>query len=84
MNQWLAAAAVLEIALTGCTLSSLRRGPLHGVMALELGTVFQVLALLLFGQGFGRAPYLGLALVLAVTALPGSLMFLRHLERWEG
>jgi multicomponent Na+:H+ antiporter subunit F len=44
--------------------------------------VLQTVALLLLAEGYHRAPFFDLALVLALLAFAGGLVFARMLERW--
>jgi multisubunit Na+/H+ antiporter MnhF subunit len=44
--------------------------------------VLQTIVLLLLAEGFHRPPFFDLALVLALLALAGGLVFARMLERW--
>ena len=48
--------------------------------ALTLGGPIASLALLLLSQGFGRQPFVDLAVVLAIVSFSGSLILARFLE----
>jgi multisubunit Na+/H+ antiporter MnhF subunit len=44
--------------------------------------VLETVTLLLLAEGYHRAPFFDLALVLALLSLAGGLVFARMLERW--
>jgi multisubunit Na+/H+ antiporter MnhF subunit len=82
VNAWLAAAAALLAIqlLPGWII--LRRGAGDALVGLELASAAAVLILMLLAEGFGRAPFFDLALVLTPLSFGGSLAFARALERW--
>lgn len=80
MNGWLAAAAVLLACGVGPALLGVTTGPLRRrVVAQNLTTLLVCLALLLLAQGYHRAAYVDLALVLALLGPVGTLVYARLL-----
>jgi len=61
---------------------ALRRRPIDGLVALELGGALAVLVLLCFAEGFHRSFEYGLAIVAAVLTWVGGLVFARFFGRW--
>ena len=82
MNEWLIAAGIFLIALIPCGLVCVRGGPMDRLVGLQLAQVVTVLALLLLAQGMGQDAFFDAGLLLAILSLPGSLLFVRFLERW--
>jgi multisubunit Na+/H+ antiporter MnhF subunit len=58
------------------------RRAIDGLVALELAGTLTVLVLLCFGEGFHRSFEFGVAIVAAVLAWAGGLVFARFLGRW--
>jgi multicomponent Na+:H+ antiporter subunit F len=83
VNAWLLAATVLLLGLVPLGLTSVRGGPLDGVVALQLGGTVVSLVLLLLAAAFERSSYLVLPAVAPVVGFAGTLAFLRLLERLE-
>ena len=81
MNEWEIAAAVLGFALIPCVVVCVLSPPAHGLVALEIAGVLATTILLLLAEGFHRQPFVDLAVVLAPSALVGSLTFARVMER---
>jgi multisubunit Na+/H+ antiporter MnhF subunit len=81
VNGWLLAAAILLAALTPLGSVAYRGSALEGVVALELAGVVVTLVFVVLAQGFDRAIYVDLALVLAPLQFVGALAFVRVLER---
>jgi multisubunit Na+/H+ antiporter MnhF subunit len=81
MNQWLVAALALVVALGLCTVAALFADLVTAVIALEVGGVVAVTTLLVLAEAMHRQSFVDLALVAAVLALPGALIFVRLLER---
>ncbi len=83
MNAWLVSATVLLVAgLLPCLVVTMRSGSVERLVGLEVAGVVTTIVLLLLAQGFSRAVYLDLALVLALLSFAGSMVFARFLERW--
>jgi multisubunit Na+/H+ antiporter MnhF subunit len=59
-----------------------RRRAIDGLVALELTGSLAVLVLLCFATGLHRDFEFGLAVIAAVTAWTGGLVFARFLGRW--
>lgn len=82
MNAWLVAATVLLLGLVPCGLVMFRGTIVEALVALQMAGVLQTVALLLLAEGYHRAPFFDLAVVLALLAFAGGLVFARMLERW--
>lgn len=76
---WLAAAMVPLLCLAPVLWFVARGGPNTRLVALNLSQLLAALALLLAAEGFRRPDYLDLALVLAVLAPAGTLVYARFL-----
>jgi multisubunit Na+/H+ antiporter MnhF subunit len=81
MNQWLVAALVLVVALGVCGAGAVLFDLVSAVIALEVAGVVAVSTLLVLAEAMHRQSFVDLALVAAVLALPGALIFVRLLER---
>ena len=81
MNEWEIAAAVLGFALIPCVAVCFLAGPMHGLVALQLAGALVSTILMLLSEGFGRQPFIDLAVVLAPLSLVGTLAFARLMER---
>lgn len=81
MNEWLCAAAVLTFALLPVLAVAVLAGVADGLAALELGSVLAATILMLVCEGFGRQPFIDLAVVFVPMSAVGSLAFARLMER---
>jgi multisubunit Na+/H+ antiporter MnhF subunit len=81
MNEWEIAAAALGCALLPCLVLCVLAPAPHGLLALEISGVLTSTILMLLAEGFGRQPFIDLAIVLAAMSLVGSLAFARMMER---
>ncbi len=78
MSGWLIAAAVLMVGgLAPCLWATSHGPPQRRLIGLDLASTVTCLVLLLLSQGYGRSSYVDLALVLALIAPAGSLVFAR-------
>jgi multicomponent Na+:H+ antiporter subunit F len=82
MNAWLIAATVLLLGLIPCGLVMRRGRIVEALVGLQMAGVIQTSVLLLLAEGYHRPPFFDLALVLALLAFAGGLVFARMLERW--
>ena len=82
MNAWLIAATVLLLGLIPCAVVMLRGSAIEALVGLQMAGVLETVVLLLLAEGFHRPAFFDLALVLALLALAGGLVFARMLERW--
>jgi multisubunit Na+/H+ antiporter MnhF subunit len=82
MNAWLIAATLLLLGLLPCGFVMLRGSVVEALVGLQMAGILQTVVLLLLAEGFHRPPFFDLALVLALLALAGGLVFARMLERW--
>jgi multicomponent Na+:H+ antiporter subunit F len=81
MNEWLAVALVLLVAMLPLGLVSVLSSALDGLVALQLAGTNAAFVLLLVAEGLKRQPFADLALVLALLSFVGSLAFAHFLER---
>lgn len=82
MNAWLISANVLLLGLVPCAIVMLRGTIVEALVGLQMAGILQTVVLLLLAEGFHRPPFFDLAVVLALLALAGGLVFARMLERW--
>jgi multisubunit Na+/H+ antiporter MnhF subunit len=82
VNAWLIATTVLLLGLVPCLIVMLRGSVVEALVGLQMAGVLETVVLLLLAEGFHRPPFFDLALVLALLALAGGLVFARMLERW--
>ena len=82
MNAWLIAATVLLLGLIPCGVVMLRGSAVEALVGLQMAGVLETVVLLLLAEGFDQPAFFDLALVLALLALAGGLVFARMLERW--
>jgi multisubunit Na+/H+ antiporter MnhF subunit len=82
MSVWLLASAALMLGLVPCVLLVMRGTVVDRIVALQLGGVFTVLALLTFEQGEQRQSFFDLSLALAVLTFPASLLVAQVFRRW--
>ncbi|PYC70627.1 hypothetical protein C7C46_27265 [Streptomyces tateyamensis] len=80
VNAWLLAAAVLLVGAVGPGAVVALRGPAQQrLLGASLAATAVTAVLLLLAQGFGRSSYVDVALILAVLAPTGTLVFTRLL-----
>lgn len=82
MNVWLLASAALLLGLLPCVLLAVRGNVVDRIVALQLGGVLTVLALLTFEQGEQRQSFFDVSLALAVLTFPSSLLVAQVFRRW--
>jgi multisubunit Na+/H+ antiporter MnhF subunit len=82
MNAWLIGATILLFGLVPCAVVIARGAIVEALVGLQMASIVQTVLLLLMAEGFHRAPFFDLALVLALLALASGLVFARMLERW--
>lgn len=82
MNVWLWSAAILLVTMIPCGWVCMTASAMERFAALQMAQVLSVLILLLLAEGYARAIYFDLALVLAVLAFASGLVYVRFLERW--
>lgn len=78
--EWAAAGLVLVMAVCGWVCA--REAPMDRVVALQLASAADCLALVCLAQAFGRPIFMDLAVVLAFLSFGGSLVYVRFAERW--
>ena len=81
MNQWLLAAIVLTGCIVPCAFVAFFAGPMSGLVAMEVASSLCTAVLMLLAESFRRQPFIDLAVVFAVMALIGGVVFARMLER---
>jgi multisubunit Na+/H+ antiporter MnhF subunit len=80
VNAWLLAALVLVLCALGpCVWVACRGSAAERLAGANLAAVLTTVLFLLLAQGFARSSYVDLALVLAVLAPAGTLVFTRLL-----
>ena len=82
MNVWLLASAALLLGLLPCVLLAVRGNVVDRIVALQLGSVLTVLALLTFEQGEQRQSFFDVSLALAVLTFPSTLLVAQVFRRW--
>jgi multicomponent Na+:H+ antiporter subunit F len=82
VNMWLIAASALLLGLVPCAVVMIRGSIVEALVGLQMAGLLQSVVLLVLAEGFHRPPFFDLALVLALLALAGGLVFARFLERW--
>jgi multicomponent Na+:H+ antiporter subunit F len=81
VSAWELAALGLLVALMPCGVLCARASTMDRLVALQIATNITALLLLVLSRVFQRAIYFDVALVVAVLSFPGSLIFVRLLER---
>jgi multisubunit Na+/H+ antiporter MnhF subunit len=81
MNLWLIAASAVTAALVPCAVMWLRGRPERRLVGLEMTSLIVTIALVLFTIGFGRLPFIGLPVTLAIMSFGGGIVFARFLEK---
>jgi multicomponent Na+:H+ antiporter subunit F len=82
MNLWLISAAILLLCMVPCGWICMTGAVMERFAALQMGQILTVLILLLLAEGYSRAIYFDLSLVLAVLSFASGLVYVRFLERW--
>jgi multisubunit Na+/H+ antiporter MnhF subunit len=84
VNAWLLAALVLLVGLVPCVVTACRGDAPARLAGANLAAALTAVLFLLLAQGFGRsASYGDLALLLAVLAPAGTLVFTRLLAPFD-
>ncbi len=81
MNLWLMAGAGVCAALIPCAFVSLRGPAEQRLVGVEMTGLLITIALVLFTVGFGRLPFIDLAVTLALLSFGSGLVFARFLEK---
>jgi multisubunit Na+/H+ antiporter MnhF subunit len=81
MSQWLLGAAVLAVCLIPCAAICFFAGPLSGLAAVQVAAGLSTSILILLAEAFRRQPFIDLAIVFALVATVGGIVFARILER---
>ncbi len=82
MNPWLDAAGAMLLCLIPCGIACLRHDAASRLVGLEAASLIATLMFLLLAEGMHRAPFMDLALALALLSFGAGLVFARFLERW--
>jgi multisubunit Na+/H+ antiporter MnhF subunit len=82
VNAFVWAATGLIVAIFPLLFVAMRRRPVDGLVALESAGVLLVLVLMCLSEGFHRSFGYSVAVVAAVMAWIGGLVFARFLGRW--
>jgi multisubunit Na+/H+ antiporter MnhF subunit len=81
MNVWLIAASATTATLIPTAWMALRGKAEQRLVGLEMTGLVLTLALVMFTVGFGRLPFIDLAVTLAVLSFGSGLVFARFLEK---
>ena len=81
MNVWLWGATVLLLGLVPCGWLALRATRIDAVVALQMSGTVGIATLILLAEGFHRASYMTVPLVLAFAGFVGTLLFVRFMGR---
>lgn len=81
MNVWLWGATALMLGFIPCGWIALSASRVDALVALQIAGTLTTLVLVLLSEGFNRASYMGLALVLPFAGFVGSLFTARMLAR---
>jgi multisubunit Na+/H+ antiporter MnhF subunit len=82
MNAFAWAALGLLVGYAPLFWVAIRRRPIDGLLALEMGGILLVLELACLAEAFHRSFEYGVAIVAAVSTTIGGLVFARFLGRW--
>lgn len=82
MNLWLISALILIVCTIPCGWICVTGKIMERFAALQMAQVLTVLILLLLAEGYRRAIYFDVALVMAVLSFASGLVYVRFLERW--
>ena len=82
MNLWTAAGVLVSATLFPCAWMCLRGSPQRRLVGLEMTSILVTTALVLFTVGFGRIPFIDIALGLAIMGFGCGLLFARFLGRY--
>lgn len=82
MNLWTAAGALVMVALLPCAAMCLRGEPERRLVGLEMTGLIVTTTLVLFTVGFGRIPFIDIALALAIMGFGSGLLFARFLGKY--
>ena len=82
MNAFAWAATGLFLGYVPLIWIAVRRRPIDGLLAVEMGGIVLVLVLLCLSEAYHRSFEYGVAIVAAVMTWIGGLVFARFLGRW--
>lgn len=81
MNLWLLAGSAVAAALVPCAFAALHGAAERRLVGLQMCGLLVTMALVLFTVGFGRLPFIDLALTLGILSFGSGLVFARFLEK---
>jgi multisubunit Na+/H+ antiporter MnhF subunit len=81
VNVWLWGATFLLLGFLPCGWLALRESRVDALVGLQSAGAITTLVLVLFAEGFNRASYMGLPLVIAFLGFVGPLLIARFLGR---
>jgi multisubunit Na+/H+ antiporter MnhF subunit len=82
VNAFVWAATILLLGYLPLLWIAMRRRPIDGLLALEMGSIMLVLVLLCLAEGFHRSFEYGVAIVASIVTTIGGLVFARFFGRW--
>lgn len=80
MNEWEIAALVLGAGIVPCLGICVFASATAALAAVEVASTLAITALMALTEGFGRQPFMDLALILALLSVIGVLAFARLME----
>ena len=81
MNPWFAAACATSAALLPCAAMCLHGTAERRLVGLNMSGILVIIDFVLLTMAFNRAPFLDLALALAILSFGSGLVFARFLEK---
>lgn len=81
MNPWLLASAAMSLSLIPCAAMCLKGSPERRLVGLEMTGLLMTLILVVLTIGFGREPFIDVALAMAILSYGSGLVFARFLEK---
>lgn len=81
MNLWDMAGAAVCLGYLPCAWMSLRGPAERRLVGVEMTGLLTTIVLVLFTVGFGRLPFIDLAVALAILSFGSGLVFARFLEK---
>lgn len=81
MNLWLAACVGISLTLVPCAFMCLRGSSERRLVGLEMTSLLLTLLLVALTIGFGRQPFIDIALAMAIFTYSGGLIYARLMEK---
>lgn len=81
MNVWFAASIATSVTLLPCAAMCLRGTAQRRLVGLDMTSVIITLLIVMLTIGFGRTPFIDVALTMAIMSYGGGLVYARFLEK---